>query len=299
MEHTEGEEKALRSLIPDVQCLKRAADNGQRDAQLRYGTCLLFGDGVPRDSEEGLRYLEMAATQGVGEAQALLMTLTLMGGMMKNLSKQQLRRITGGNSPDMLFMAAVCSLTGLLPGSETDAARYLKMAADKGHMEAQFAFGNCLVDGQVVRRDFVKAARYFKLAADQGKADAQSHYGICLRYGAGVPCSPAEAARYFKMAADQGHVEGQLSYGIMLLQGEGVPQDLPEAAQYFKMAADQGEPTAQYNYGCCLMEGTGVEQDLREALWYLQQAADRGNTGAQDLCSRLLSREDTSTDSVD
>ena len=296
MEHTEGEAKALRSLIPDVQTLKLVADNGQRDAQLRYGTCLLFGDGVRRDSGEGFRYLEMAARQGVGEAKGLLMMFTLMGGMLKSLSKQEVKRMMQGNSPDQLFMNAVLLLSGLIPGSETEAAKYLKRAADKGHMEARFFYANWLVDGQWVRRDLAQAARYYKLAADQGKVDAQSNYGICLRYGAGVPRNPAEAVRYFKMAADQGHGEGQLSYGIMLLQGEGVPQNMPEAARYFKMAADQGQPTAQYNYGCCLMKGEGVEKDLTEAFRYLKQAADRGHTDAHTLCVRLMSGEDSPTE---
>ena len=71
MEHTNGEEMALRSLIRDVKCLKLAANRGQKDAQLRYGQCMLFSLGVPHNYSEAIRYLEMAAKQGLEKAQDL------------------------------------------------------------------------------------------------------------------------------------------------------------------------------------------------------------------------------------
>jgi hypothetical protein len=52
--------------------LKQAADLGHSDAQVRYGLCLIAGNGCAKDEKTGLGYLKKAADQGNELAKAEL-----------------------------------------------------------------------------------------------------------------------------------------------------------------------------------------------------------------------------------
>lgn len=51
---------------------------------------------------------------------------------------------------------------------------------------------------------------YLKMAADKGHANAQYNYGLFVSAGQGVDRNPDEALKYFKMAAAQGHASSKL-----------------------------------------------------------------------------------------
>lgn len=48
-----------------------------------------------------------------------------------------------------------------------------------------------------------EAARYFKMAADKGHIKAMHNYAIGLYFDDGTAINKPEAIRYFKMAADK------------------------------------------------------------------------------------------------
>ena len=61
------------------------------------------------------------------------------------------------------------------------------MAADQGLADAQFKSGVCLEHGQGVSRDLSEAARYYKMAADQGVVEALQHCKDVLNVGRAEP----------------------------------------------------------------------------------------------------------------
>jgi TPR repeat protein len=65
--------------------------------------------------------------------------------------------------------------------SLTEAAKYLKMSADQGDLEAQFRFGLCLRLGEGVTRDEERALSYFKMSVDRNNVLGQVAFGLCLR----------------------------------------------------------------------------------------------------------------------
>ena len=80
------------------------------------------------------------------------------------------------------------------------AEEYLKFAADKGHRDAQFYYGNLLA-----QMGEENARQYFLKAANQGHPEAQYNYGKILdsekEFG--------EAAYYFRLAASQNFPEAK------------------------------------------------------------------------------------------
>jgi len=91
----------------------------------------------------------------------------------------------------------------------SEAAKCYRNAADKGMKEAQFALGNCYMNGQGVEKDQKIAAEWFRKAADQGMKEAQFALGNCYMNGQGVEKDPKLAAEWFRKAADQGMKEAQ------------------------------------------------------------------------------------------
>lgn len=74
-----GMPPVLRNLDRAAKCFKEAADGGIALAQYQFGIYSLSGTGVEKNVEEGIRYLELAANQGIGEAANCLAEIYLRG----------------------------------------------------------------------------------------------------------------------------------------------------------------------------------------------------------------------------
>jgi TPR repeat protein len=95
------------------------------------------------------------------------------------------------------------------------ALEYLEMAAENGHMEAQFLAGFMYDIGEGrVGRDNKKAGKYFSRAAAQGHAEAQQLMILRTQYGDGVPKSAAKAFMWAVLATANGDPrQGGISAG--------------------------------------------------------------------------------------
>ena len=82
-------------------------------------------------------------------------------------------------------------------------------------------------------RDSSQAARWLRLAANQGHPQAQYAIGILYAKGRGIPKSLPAAATWIKKAAWQGHLKAQFKMGIICALGRGVPLDPGQALKWF------------------------------------------------------------------
>ena len=121
-------EAAYRELAP-------AAAGGAPAAQYALARMYLSGEGVARDSAEGLKWLRKAAMAGVGLAQYQVGALHEWG-------------------------IAVAQDNG-------EAARWYRMAADRGVPVAQHRLGLLYMNGVGVARDLVAAHMWLNLAASR------------------------------------------------------------------------------------------------------------------------------------
>jgi len=83
------------------------------------------------------------------------------------------------------------------------------------------------------------AAATVRLAAEQGRADAQFAMGRKYEDGHGVPQYYAEAMSWYRLAAEQGHAGAQLRLGMMYREGRGVPHDFFKAYMWLNLAASR------------------------------------------------------------
>ena len=117
----------------------------------------------------------------------------------------------------------------------------IKDAAEKGDARSQVKLG----DAYASRFDYFTAARWYRLAAEKGAADAQWCLGTILlggkptitKGGRSVPKDLDGAIKWIFKAAIQGHTRAQVDLGHCCSAGVGVRQDNVEAYKWYSLAA--------------------------------------------------------------
>jgi hypothetical protein len=114
----------------------------------------------------------------------------------------------------------------------SEAIRFYRLAAEKGHVGANLQLGN-MYDWGVPRaaQDYVEAARFYRIAAEQGNIYAQFILGNMFREGKGVAKDESQAQHFYRLAAAQGHVTARKSLSKTPCQTQGLAQDRAKDSQ--------------------------------------------------------------------
>jgi TPR repeat protein len=151
--------------------------------------------------------------------------------------------------------------------------------AKTGIVSAQVKLAGCYAEGRGVRVNRREAAKWYRVAADRGNVTAQCHLGRCYEKGWGVRKSELEAVQWYRKAAAQGDSYGEFLLGVAYECGVGVKRDYNQAVELYQKSADRGSVYGQCFLGSCYEEGFGVEKNENIAkLWY---AAARNNDPKQ------------------
>ena len=241
-----------------LQEFRNFADQDVAEAQFYLGRMYAYGEGVPEDEAEAVRWLRLAAEQGHASAQAFL---------------------------------------GIIyTDNEGEAERYLEgigwfhLAAEQGDPGSQYFLGLIYANGEGVVEDDVEAVHWFRLAAEQGATDAQFSLGTMYLNGEGVPKDDVQAVYWWRLAAEQGQTYAQYNLGLMYANGLGVLEDDVEAVRWWRLAAEQGLASAQVHIGIAYRDGEGVAEDLVEAYAWLSIAEAQGDTFARNLKGSVTMR---------
>lgn len=225
-------------------------------------------------------------------------------------TKEMIDRANAGDI-EAMYDVATALATESNPKSDQESAKYMRKAADLGHVEAKFQCGNylargfgtksdiskaivyyldaanhghalamlecskLLTNGEGCRQDLRKAAYMCKLAAEAGNVEAMYNFANIVKNGLGVPANPADAQHAYILAADRGHVKAMQAAAYYMWT---VEKDLFGALKYYKMAADQQDCDGLSSYGHFLAEGLGCRKDPARAAECFRAAALMGST---------------------
>jgi hypothetical protein len=120
----------------------------------------------------------------------------------------------------------------------------LQRDAENGNVKAQYVLGCCYNGDHGFARDPAKAAKWWRIAADRGLADAQFCLGLSCFLGEGVAKDVAEAAKWWRRAADQDQMDAQYFLGLSYHTGLGVPKSRELAVYWLKRSAGHGSKPA-------------------------------------------------------
>jgi len=164
-------------------------------------------------------------------------------------------------------------------GDFTEAAVWYRKAAEKGHSNAQYKYGEALYYGRGVEEDERESAKWLRQATRQGHEDAKREYNERLEEG---------RFAYLLDSAESGNGESQYRLGCLFYQGEkGHPVDKAQAAVWLRKASAQGIAAAQFLLGFMNLSGDGIRQDPVEGKRLLTAAAAQGYAQALELLRTL------------
>ena len=158
-----------------------------------------------------------------------------------------------------------------------EANQHLKIAADKGNMDAIKLYSSHLIHDY--NDDYTMASegvKYAKIAAMHGDTDAMWDLGVCYGSGIGTEADSKESFKWTLMAAERGVVG---TMGIVALdyeEGLGVEADTDKAIYWYEKAAEHGDICSMYLLGL-LYEGEGDEDSLTKAISWYEKAAKSGD----------------------
>ena len=154
---------------------RKAAEQGNSDAQNVLGNLYYYGEGVPKSKAEAFTWYRKAAEQGHAKAQNYL------GEMYEH----------GQGGQDVQKNIA-------------EAFKWYRKAAEQGDADAQFNIGVMYANGQGVPQNKAEGVKWFHKAAEQGDAGSQFNLGYYYETGQGVVANEKKAIGWYKLAAQQG-----------------------------------------------------------------------------------------------
>lgn len=142
-------------------------------------------------------------------------------------------RAQNGDNQAAVILAAL----NLKVGNTIEAAKWLRLAADRGFPAGEGGLGHLYTFGLGVPQDYSLALKYSRMAADQNDAIGLNNMGYLYERGLGVPVQPTEAARMYRRAAMLGNASAQDNLGRCYETGIGVPVDRQLAYFWDNVAA--------------------------------------------------------------
>jgi localization factor PodJL len=156
----------------------------------------------------------------------------------------------------------------------------LAHAASTGDANALFEIGARYSEGRGVTTDMAEAAKWYRLAADRGLPPAQYRMGNILEKGTGVERNINAAISYYQQAAQAGNASSMHNLAVLYASGTAGQPDYAKAIDWFRKAAELGVADSQFNLAILYARGNGVKQDLEESYKWFGVAAKGGDTDA-------------------
>ena len=120
------------------------------------------------------------------------------------------------------------------------AAKIAKRGVEIGGTDAMWLLASLYARGEGVKLDKKKAMQVSRMAADRGHPEAQMMMGVLLCESGKFD----EAFHYFKLSAEQGLIQGERALAGAYIRGQGVATSLLEAARWYERAAAKGDQKA-------------------------------------------------------
>lgn len=170
----------LQDYAQAVRWFRKAAEQGNAEAQCRLGICYKFGLGVTQDYAQAISWFRKAADQGNASAQNNLGWMYYEG---KHFEQDYHK-----------------------------AYDYFKMAADRGNIYAVGNLGMMYYYGQYVQKDNKKAFDLLKKASesDNPPGDAMRVLSACYRYGVGTTIDNEKAEYWLEKSAEYGDDQAKM-----------------------------------------------------------------------------------------
>jgi hypothetical protein len=221
-----------------------AAVNGSADAQIALGRLAYEGGGVYPDYERAAGWFRLAAAQGDPRGHVRLGRMLADGRGVRQdkvAAAHHFARAAAKKDADGLFYLGLAFLRGDgVPLNYESARKYFAGASALGHGEAAYHLALMYDSTALGRADAAEAARFMRLAAERGHAPAFAAMGLIVHRGD----APGLAADWFEKGANAGDAQAAILYAVALSKGDGRPKNPAAAALLARRLATARETPA-------------------------------------------------------
>jgi uncharacterized protein len=255
---------------------RRAAEQGEVEAQRALAEMYFSGDGVPRDYVEAKRWFAKAANMGDGPSQLRLAYLyaekhfpPLKPSYPE--AERWFRKAAEQNTGDAQFRLGNFYLNYKHPPDYKQALLWLQKAAQGGNRTAMFDLGRLQLSGTGTPKDTKAGIGWIKKSAEAGTLQAQQTLVQIYSDGKVAPKDAVEALKWTLKIADTPTAAAfylSRAGDAFFEGGESIPQNYPAARKYYERAARRGDAHALERLALIYKEGLGVEKDEAKAKEY-------------------------------
>jgi TPR repeat protein len=253
-----------------------AAKAGNATAQFNLALQYVSGVEVEISQEQAMYWFNKAMQQGYAAAYERVGILHEEGTFFPTSEQEAFHYYK--QASDIGDASGAYRAAGLAKamGRQQQALSFYKLAAERGHVEAQASLGLMYEYGQDgVEVDFEKSMKWYLKSAAQGFPYSVYLVGVNYHRGRGVAKSLSLAEYWFKRGAYNGNGAAMMS--LSPTAQKRVKDDLFEA---MKEDAQDGEVSAQYKLATAYKNGDDVEKSEDKAEFWLTKAADQDHPQA-------------------
>ena len=205
-----GQDHVAPDLEQSMLWLRRSADHGNSNAMALIGAAYIKGQyGFRADPAEAIRWLRKAA----------------------NL----------GNLVAMYSLGMLLNQESSTPTEKSQSMQWFIKSAQLGFTDSMTMAGlGYALGGGGQPPNYLEAMHWLRMAGDKGVVEAMFFVAYFYRYGLGVAINYAEAMRWAQNASQGGNEKAMRLIGEMYEQGLGVSPDKEAAHRWFQMADKKG-----------------------------------------------------------
>lgn len=243
-------------------------EKGNLKCTQRLGIMYYNGEGIERNLEKSIEYIEFAATKKEPHAMYVLavayLRLNKFGEKTIEIVKKLLKEAYNLNSPyaaDYLASIMINELSERNDVNRSELVEYIKFGVKYELKEAIFKFGYIYEKGIGVMQDYEKAYKYYNIAAEKNCIKAMNKLGDWYKKGVFLSRNINLAIKWYEKAANRNDIDGLENLIEIYEKGIGNKRNDIKAIYYvFKLIdLDALKGKEKLIYYC--YKGIGIEEN--------------------------------------
>lgn len=266
----------------------------QPESELDLGKAYYYGRGTKKNFKKARKHLQKAADAGEREAQLILALMQVQGQGIEENPQAGFEAVQklAPDYPLAQYALARLYADGLgTPANAEKALKWLTRAAQAPVPvpAAQVQLGNYYAEGYppYIEPDAEKAFELTLAAAEAENRTARYRVALMYLNGQGTEKNEKRAFHFMRLSARDGLTQAQKALSDMYRNGTGVAQDDYGVFSWMLAAAKNGDVEAQEQTALHYLRGTGVAASRKEALFWAVRAQQNGGKNAAEIIRRI------------
>lgn len=260
----------------------------------RLGIIYYNGEGVSRDIDKAIKYMEIAARQKAPHAMYMLaiayLRINKFGEKTNDKVKELLLESFKLGSPYAAEYLAYININEATEGKEfnkKDLIKYINYGISNNISDCKFQYGYIYENGIAVDKDYEKAYYWYISAAEDKCIKAMLKLGEWYKIGKYLERNIDLSIKWYEKAADLKDSEAIEKLIEIYEQGIGDRRNEVKAVYYVFKLADMDGIKAKKKLAYYCYKGIGVEENIKKGEELIEEIKEIDNGTSKELICRL------------